>query len=100
MDGVDDFANLIDVYCSYRIDDFIVVVLTLVVDSGASKLLLPTNDGLKSVQKANGRVTYANSAEGLLETKGILDVNGNDVAGYVSSKLTEGLLLSSIGQSH
>ena len=66
--------------------------ITLVVDSGASKLLLPTNEGLKSVEKANGRVTHANSAEGLLETKGILDVNGNNVAGYVSSKLKEGLL--------
>ena len=70
--------------------------ITLVVDSGASKLLLPTNEGLKSVQQANGRVMYANAEQGLLKTKGALDVNGNEVAGCVSNRLTEGLL--SVGQ--
>ena len=36
---------------------------------------------------------YANSEQGLLETKGVLDVNGNEITGYVSN---EGLL--SVGQ--
>ena len=35
--------------------------ITLVVDSGASKLSLPTNEGLRKVEQANGRIIYANS---------------------------------------
>ncbi len=64
----------------------------IVVDSGASTLLLPSSHGLYNVKPAKATVLYANDDQGSVKQKGTLRINGAEVEGYVAEDLSYSII--------